>query len=145
MSCVSMGGKGATTHSLKKSLSICMFHLPSSSYFFHLLFFLQVFVTVKLKTKLKIAFICMKSFWSGDFFSKLNHEDRDRKRRKHFTELPLSNKILCAFVTSYTLMPAVLEGIEVCQTFPLIWTCGTSSCFSKGMSDRQNSASQGKD
>lgn len=106
-------------------------------------FFLTVFVTVKLKDKLKITFICMKGFLKHRFFfpPNLNGEDCNRKRRKHFSsaELPSSAKILWAFVTSYMLMPAVPEGTEVCQTLPLIWTCGTSSCFSKGMSHRQNS------
>lgn len=50
------------------------------------------------------------------FFPKLNHKGSNRERGKHFpsTELSLSTKIVCAFVTSCKLMPAVLEGIEVC-------------------------------
>lgn len=143
------GGEGEGCNHALLEKTICQFAyfiypwvaIPST-------FFLTVFATVKLKDKLKITFICMKGFLKHRFFfsPNLNDEDCNRKRRKHFSsaELPSSAKILWAFVTSYMLMPAVPEGIEVCQTLSLIWTCGTSSCFSKGMSHRQNSASEEK-
>lgn len=125
----------------KKVLSVCIFHLPLSSYSFHFLSNSLCNSEVERQAKDHIH-MHERLFEAQIFFPpNLNDEDCNRKRRKHFSsaELPSSAKILWAFVTSYMLMPAVPEGTEVCQTLPLIWTCGTSSCFSKGMSHRQNS------
>lgn len=143
---VSVGRKGATMHSLKKVCQFAYFiypwvAIPSN-------FFLTSLCNSVVKRQAKNHIhMHEKLLKQRFFFSKLNHEDHNRKRRKHFfsTELLLSTKILCAFVTNYMLIPAVLEGIEVCQVFLLICTCGTSSCFSKGTSNRQNRASWGKD
>lgn len=57
----------------------------------------------------------MKGFWSNFFFSlKLNYEGSNRERGKQFsTNLSLSVKIHCVFVTNYELVLAILEEIEM--------------------------------